>query len=102
MFTFIYIYVYNSLMLNSKEINMTNIDNLNKSIVNLAANVNEDGYSKLFANTYGKFLVCFAEANGLELKDILKANEEDEKFRKGLGEIFLGTIEVALKSPKVA
>ena len=69
-------------------------------MINLNTKTNEltfeEEYSKMFANTYQVFLKRFAEANNVDIKWVIKANNTNEEFRKELGDLFLEAIKVGL------
>ena len=73
-------------------------------MINLNTKTNEvtfeEGYSKMFANTYQVFLKRFAEANNVDIKLVLKTNNENPEFRKELGDLFLEAIKVGLTEEK--
>lgn len=90
MFTFIYIYVYNSLMLNSKEINMT--QTREQKI--------EAGYQRLFKSAWTTYITKVADANNCSVDKIVKISNALPNVRKELEEGFLKII--AEGSNKVA
>ena len=65
-------------------------------MINLNTETNEvtfeEGYSKMFTNTYQVFLKRFAEANNVDIKWVIKTNNENLEFRKELGDLFLECI----------
>ncbi len=69
-------------------------------MVNLNTETNEvtfeEGFSKMFANTYQVFLKRFAEANNVDVKWVVKTNNENPEFRKELGDLFLEAIKTGL------
>jgi hypothetical protein len=73
-------------------------------MINLNTKTNEvtfeEGYSKMFANTYQVFLKRFAEANNVDIKLVVKTNNENPEFRKELGDLFLEAIKVGLTEEK--
>ena len=73
-------------------------------MINLNTKTNEvtfeEGYSKMFANTYQVFLKRFAEANNIDIKLVVKTNNENPEFRKELGDLFLEAIKAGLTEEK--
>ena len=69
-------------------------------MINLNTETNEVTFEKgmqtLFANTYQVFLKRFAEANNVSIEWVVKTNNDNEEFRKELGELFLESIKVGL------
>ncbi len=69
-------------------------------MINLNAKTNEvtfeEGYSKMFANTYQVFLKRFAQANNVDIKWVIRTNNSNQEFRKELGDLFLEAIKTGL------
>jgi len=57
----------------------------------------EEGFSKLFENTYQVFLKRFAEVNNVTPEWVVKTNNANPEFRKELGDMFLECIGEGLK-----
>ncbi len=73
-------------------------------MINLNTETNEvtfeKGFHTLFANTYQVFLKRFAEANNVSIEWVVKTNNNNDEFRKELGELFLEAVKSGLTEEK--